>query len=582
MIPNEDINSFRSIHHLQGLNYPKVPDEADEFFHFDLFGDLTLSNSYQVKRINKVYQEGELKKHDFSKTKFLYSVTCVSRFQIAANNANFRTTPLSNVKGFKGYPVKLYKEIYFDIDHNKKNTDNNDCAARIKEFFPVTLNTTRKTSTSNSDGTGSSTGTSDSLSTGSSTSDTHTTSVGVSAGISGTSEGIMPSLSASVNSSDSHTTSSSTGSTSGTNASDSVNKSQSSSSSMSMKDWNALGTHFTYQANEVNSTNESVGWFFSQAYPWDSFFVNYDETNKSNNDPKRIYLSNKEKDRLCDGTNILPPSDFSLTGFNFLTKTTLIVDPEKLRNPSLLELAHKLSIVPAEHEKTTETITITNQVLDDKTQKFVPIESSIEKTSVVASIHDGVNFYPKDKPKDKNEIKDTINLPIVALSPLLPKVHSSVIGFIHQDFIVEPDIGLGFEAVSASNNLYIEGNNDGHFIIGDLGLKVTEGISKFTIYFKILDTFDDYHLFLKHWKSDDSNTLLKIQVNQKSVLEKVQLSPEGQGGQNNITEISLRNMSHASVDYHDYLRIGLNKIEIEVNVEGVNTYFLRALSIETL
>lgn len=551
MIPGQDINSFRSIHHLQGSTYPSPPDSPDDFFYFRLHGDLTLSNSYHVKRINKIYQEGKLEDHNFSKTKILYSVTCVSRFQIAAENANLRSSPESNVKGFKCYPVKLYKEIYFDVVNNKRNNDHNDCAARIKEFFPVTLNTARNTSTSNSDGSGSSTGTSDSSSTGSSTSDTHTTSVGVSMGFSGTPEGIMPSLSASVNSSDSHTTSSSTSHTSGMNASDSVSKSQSSSSSMSMKDWNALGTHFTYHSDKNNSINEAVGWFFSQAYPWNSFFVNYDVTNESNDYPRRVYLSNKEKDRLCDGTNVLPPSDFSLTGFNFLTKATFEVDPEKLTNSSLLNLGHKLSIVPAEHEKTTE-------------------------ASVVASIYESIDFSTADG------IIDTINLPIVALSPLLPKVHSSVIGFIHNDFIVEPNKISGFEAVSASNNLYIKGVKDGKFSICDLGLMINQGFSKLTIYFKILDTFDDYHLFLKHWKSDSSSTTLKIIVNENPVLDKVLLSTEGQGGQNNITEISLRNMSHASIDYHDYLQIGLNKIEIEVNVENNSIYFLRALSIETV
>lgn len=569
IITTDDVYTFKSTHNLNAEDYPDQNANPDKkpYFDFKPLGGLLLSNSYQVKRVNKSYQSDD--KEAYSKTKFYYVVACVSRIKIAADNSNMisfdtHDEASNNFDGFRFYPVKLYKEIIFD----SKNKGS-DSAASVKDFFPITLNSTRNTSASSSDANGSSSGSSSSCSVGSSFSDTHTSGTSVSAGF----QGDIPLFSAGVSESDSHTDSHSQSSTTGVSASQSHNQSQSSSYSMSMKDWSSLGTHFSFSCIEhkkgpnekktyTRLTSEKVCWFFSQSYPWDSFFINFKEEQEEsvllatgNKYPKKIDLSIVEKNRLHEGSKVLPPSNFSLTGFNFLTKATFIIDPDKLINPSEIKMCHTLKIVPAKHEIVQQTI--------DTSAYDIDVE-----------VYKPVKFGDPE-----HKIQDTINLPIVALNPLLPKVHSSVIGFVDNDFVVEPNSGP-FEAVSSSNNLYVC-SNDSTVSRGDLGLEVTKGKSILSVNFKINDTFDDYHFFLKHWiKSENSNVLLKIKVNQRSVIDNVQLSLEGQGGQNNITEISLRNLRYASVDYHDYLRVGLNKVEIEIDIEDDNIYFLRALSIE--
>ena len=59
---------------------------------------------------------------------------------------------------------------------------------------------------------------------------------------------------------------------------------------------------------------------------------------------------------------------------------------------------------------------------------------------------------------------------------------------------------------------------------------------------------------------------------------------EAEGGENNITTIALRNQNYASVNYHDYLQLGLNAIQIDIQPIGKQytadcAYQIRAVSV---
>ena len=58
---------------------------------------------------------------------------------------------------------------------------------------------------------------------------------------------------------------------------------------------------------------------------------------------------------------------------------------------------------------------------------------------------------------------------------------------------------------------------------------------------------------------------------------------EGEGGTNNLLELNMRNKDFASIDYHDYLQLGLNTVDIAiVPTEPGAVYTLRAVAIGEL
>ena len=56
---------------------------------------------------------------------------------------------------------------------------------------------------------------------------------------------------------------------------------------------------------------------------------------------------------------------------------------------------------------------------------------------------------------------------------------------------------------------------------------------------------------------------------------------EAEGGENNLLSIALRNQGYGTVDYHDYLQLGMNKFQITITPMGKDCgYQIRAISIE--
>ncbi len=120
-----------------------------------------------------------------------------------------------------------------------------------------------------------------------------------------------------------------------------------------------------------------------------------------------------------------------------------------------------------------------------------------------------------------------------------------------------------------------------------------------TVLFKVLDREADYDLAMKHWITGRRPATVSIWVNPDPTITLPQVlastptirryvtEHEGEGGDDNLTMISLRSLGFGAVDYHDYLVLGLNRIVIEVGPSADSAdpagtgdiYVLRALSV---
>jgi hypothetical protein len=108
-----------------------------------------------------------------------------------------------------------------------------------------------------------------------------------------------------------------------------------------------------------------------------------------------------------------------------------------------------------------------------------------------------------------------------------------------------------------------------------------------TLNFKVIDSISNFNFYMKHWKTGTNGVLLTLVINNDPDLTLTQYIDdlEAEGGENNLTTIALRNQNFTSVDYHDYLQLGLNSIQITIEPIGeayVDNcgYQLRAISIE--
>lgn len=109
-----------------------------------------------------------------------------------------------------------------------------------------------------------------------------------------------------------------------------------------------------------------------------------------------------------------------------------------------------------------------------------------------------------------------------------------------------------------------------------------------TANFKISDTTSEYTLFMKHWKTGATGVMLTLTINgdTANAITKYVDALEAEGGEENMLSIVLRNTDYGSVDYHDFLQLGLNTIDITITpIGGAASYAncgyqIRAISIE--
>jgi hypothetical protein len=88
---------------------------------------------------------------------------------------------------------------------------------------------------------------------------------------------------------------------------------------------------------------------------------------------------------------------------------------------------------------------------------------------------------------------------------------------------------------------------------------------KLVITFKVADYTGEYALLLMHWIGPNSDACkLAWSINGNEGVFHVDAT-EGTGGQGNTSSLALRNLDFTSINFHDYLVIGTNVIEVEIS-----------------
>jgi hypothetical protein len=94
----------------------------------------------------------------------------------------------------------------------------------------------------------------------------------------------------------------------------------------------------------------------------------------------------------------------------------------------------------------------------------------------------------------------------------------------------------------------------------------------------------NYVLYIKHWLTKVTQVSITCVINQNdnNQLIKYVTALEGEGGDNNLLELALRNLDFTSVNYHDYLQLGLNSVSLTIVPLSASDaqYQIRAVSVE--
>lgn len=473
-----------------------------------------------------------------------YQVLCTQRIIIP--NSTPYTIGSQNVTAFDDYPAV--------ISNNISITNTGGSTPILVKYTPKTFNASVNISTST--GSGINASASHQYTSGSSTSQADTYGIQVSLGFFGDAP------TGGVSADYSHT-SSSEKSQSNTNGNDTGRNSNiSAEESMSVKDWAC----YSY----IDTQDSSPTWIWGQEYPWDVIKFN------NNNGGANILLPDSVVPLLCDSTQALPPSQLSLFGVDFTMKSVWVLEPSSV---GTITINHSINYCTATHS-------------------YVAGSSGTPPTppSVTASIG-AQKTFTYDSP--------AIDLYTYGLDPILSN-KVAIVGFVPNKFIIQPAPAtdkvkpIPFNIISQSNNMMIKDTSDYSKLTSsdvNAGFSPSETALSATftknctslqiqISFKIMDTVNNYTLFMKHWKTNTSDVILQMIINgdTQNPITKYVDAAEAEGGENNLLSIVLRNQDYASVDYHDYLQLGLNTIQINFTpIDGNFStcgYQIRAISIE--
>ncbi|WP_410517816.1 hypothetical protein QNH99_23260 (plasmid) [Pantoea allii] len=483
-----------------------------------------------------------------------YILSCTQRINIY-NPHGSELRPEKEINFYDNYPVLLNTFMEISEDENIE--------VELIEYSPQTVNTVVQSSSTNGESSGKTSGNSNSQTVGSTTSQTNSFSASV--GFSGE----MPT--ASVTAESSLTKSQEFSSTNNSEQSRTSSTDNSSSASMSIKDWGSYSF--------INPETKSPGWTFGQEYPWDA--ITFRKTTgriyDKNPDQTQMILPDGMRLRLYDGVSLYPPSHLSMFGFNFVMKCQWKV-VIKNNVSDIVSLQHFINYFTASH------------LLESSGDEVVSVQVYRDDSPTVLSSD------------ERGTLSNEIDLGIVALSPVSFQSGAAVVGFLPSKFTVKPapyvnnSSPVNFRIFSAANNLRVtditqytpNGPAGAGFSTSNTGLRAVmlDGCKALTlsVVFKVTDETSDYALFIKHWKNTMDGIRLDITINgdKQNTLIKFVDAYESEGGENNVLSINLRNLDILSNDYHDYLSMGLNSIEIYISpLNQVSAdYQIRAISVE--
>lgn len=470
-----------------------------------------------------------------------YRVLCTQRIVIP-NGQNYSPGG-SNPKSFATYPAILSTAVTL-----------NTASAENVSYSPKTVNTSVTTSHSSSDS-ANSTATMQHT-TGSSTSQSNTFNASASLGFQG--ENPTGDLSFGY----AHTTTTDRSRSKLTGSDVSSGSESGGSDTMAAKDWAC----FSWLTGD--SKGLTVTWMWGQEYPWNVILYRGD-----GDGTLPAFVSKL----LVDDGQLMPPSQLSQFGLDFTMKSCWLV-----YSTDSVSLTHSMNYYTATHSLSTSALD--GDAADD--------------TSTVKAV---IN---KPTPWKPSTPIGPLDLCLYGLDPLAASGASSsaIIGFVPRQFITQPAPGptpTGFKILASTNNLLVQDttmyplkNFDANagFTAAETALTASftptcQSLSM-QLQFKLLDVVGGYRLLVKHWTVGPQAVQLTITVNGDTgnALEKYVDAEEAEGGEGNLLSISLRNLSYGSVDYHDYLGLGLNTIDIAIkpvsDTPVTCQYQIRAVSIE--
>lgn len=456
------------------------------------------------------------KRTDVSNLKKVQGYLLLLKQRIRVPNKSNYTPGSSSISSYENYPAIIQNIINLKI--------NNKATIKLANLFPRTLNSNITTNSSTQSA--SSSAVAHQHTTGSSTTNVNTFGVGISAGFFGE----LPIGALSLNYS--HSWIKGESKSDSQSDSSSFEKQSAHASSMSIKDWSAY--------SNVSNDNQSITWIWGQSYPWDVILYNH-STGGDN-----VTLPDFVKDRLLSGNLLLPPSELSLFGLDFTSHAAWLIDfPEGITSDEILTVSHKTTNFTASHEKSGTNISAKLQTLNEASTA--------------------------------NYSSGPLNLSQYSLAPIEISSIEGIpsIGFKVNEFTYPPQKNTDqFKIVSSKNNL--EATGTGFDYIMTSSFKTHPAIH---LYFKIEDHSFDYSLVFIHWLEKGSGPCtLSWKVNGQYV-GSINLNRQ-QNNENteNIDKISLRNLNYSSCNYHDYLVVGLNHVEVNIQPTDKGSSHLYTLS----
>jgi hypothetical protein len=529
-----------------------------------------LAIEYRVSLYNDVLVQNQSSATLPQNQQFLFS--CTQRLFVI-NQGNSSVAPVTNstvqTEFFANYPAL--------IDTDMKIAQQQGVTLNLLDYSPNTVNTAVQQTGSAGTGTGATQSTSSSSTTGSS----YTTSNSYGASIN-----IADSFAA-VGGNYEHMSASTTdqSSTAGQDFGSSSSADSSNAASMSIKDWGSYGM--------VNSYYGYPRWIFGQEFPWNAIDCRFatgstypgvsdggSTLSAANKNQYQMIISNAMIASLYDGTYLYPPSELSMFGVNFVMKAGWRIYVDYTASTTIT-LTHDIDLYTASHIVGTGNVP---QVYMDQTPASL----------TAASGGSGPTFTT------------TLDLNIMALDPVGVNNKAAIVGFLPAKFIPPVSIvapatsvalATSFRTLAATNDLLVE-NATSYGAVPASGFSVSQASLTadwsstqnipyvLTLYFKIIDFTREYTLNIKHWLTGATGVQLTLVVNgdASNAITRYVTGMEGEGGDNNLMSIALRDLDFASIDYHDYLQLGLNSIAITVqpidgNYSAGAGYQIRAMSV---
>ncbi|HVZ54323.1 MAG TPA: hypothetical protein VG986_20330 [Pseudolabrys sp.] len=537
-----------------------------------------LAVEYRVNLYNDVLVQNQNSVNQPRNQQFL--LYCTQRlFLINPGNSSIApiTGSTQGTEYFANYPALI--ESYMQVVKSSGVTLN------LMDYSPHTVNTAVQQTSSAGSSSSQTQGTTSSSTTGSSFSQSST--YGTSVTVGDTFSGATASYE--------YTTSSSKeqSSTTGQDASASAGRDASSSASMSIKDWGSYAS--------VNPVYVYPTWVFGQEYPWNAIDCRYagstqypgvkdssgNYISKPNPNQFEMFISNSMAANLYDGAYLYPPSELSMFGLNFVMKCSWRIYVDDSASTEVT-LTHYIDYYSASHMVAPS---------GQSTPAYEP-KVYLDKTPATLSISPIAT--------DDQTFSIKLDLNVMGLDPLGVNSSSAIVGFLPVKFIPPATIAppatsaslpQTFKTIAATNDLMIENATD-YGSLTDSGFSVSQACLTanwsstqnipytVVLYFKVIDSVGEYTLNIKHWVAQPTGVQLTIVINEdtSNTITRYVTDIEGEGGDNNILSIALRDLDFGSIDYHDYLQLGLNSISI--TMQPINSdwaansgYQIRAISI---